>query len=158
LKETIISLRTLSKRFISRGAIHVRYVHGKTVTVEVIRNGRTKSIQVEVGTLEEEKETPRVAEAEPNLGMTLKELTPELAGNVGLSETSGLVVVQVESNSPAAEAGMKPGDIILEVDQVPMKDLEQFIEKTKNYKAGDTILFLTKRRGATLYLTLKTRE
>jgi hypothetical protein len=39
-----------------------------------------------------------------------------------------------------------------------MKDLEQFIEKTKNYKAGDTILFLTKRRGATLYLTLKTRE
>jgi S1-C subfamily serine protease len=90
--------------------------------------------------------------------MTLKELTPELAGNLGLSETSGLVVVQVESNSPAAEAGMRPGDIILEVDQVPMKDLEQFIEKTKNYKAGDTILFLTKRRGATLYLTLKTRE
>ena len=131
---------------------------GKTVTVEVIRKGRTKSIQVEVGTLEEEKETPQVAEAEPNLGMTLKELTPELAGNLGLSETSGLVVVQVESNSPAAEAGMRPGDIILEVDQVTMKDLEQFIEKIKNYKAGDTILFLTKRRGATLYLTLKTRE
>ena len=108
-------------------------------------------------TLEGEKETPEVAEAEPNLGMTLKELTPELAGNLGLSETSGLVVVQVESSSPAAEAGIRPGDIILELDQVPMKNLEQFIEKIKDYKAGDTILLLTKRRSATLYLTLKIR-
>jgi serine protease Do len=128
---------------------------GKTVTVEVIRKGRTKSIQVEIGTLEEEKEPPKVAEASPDLGITLKELTPELARNFDLSETSGLVVVQVERNSPAAAVGMRPGDIILEIDQEPMKDLEQFIDKIKNYKVGDTILFLTKRRGTTLYITLK---
>jgi serine protease Do len=128
---------------------------GKTVTVEVIRKGRTKSIQVEIGTLEEEKEPPKVAEASPDLGITLKELTPELARNFGLSETSGLVVVQVERNSPAAVVGMRPGDIILEIDQEPVKDLEQFIDKIKNYKVGDTILFLTKRRGVTLYMTLK---
>ncbi len=128
---------------------------GKNVTVEVIRKGRTKRIQVEIGTLEEEKEPPKVAEASPDLGITLKELTPELALNLGLSETSGLVVVQVERNSPAAVVGMRPGDIILEIDQEPMKDLEQFIDKIKNYKVGDTILFLTKRRGVTLYMTLK---
>ncbi len=128
---------------------------GKTVTVEVIRKGRTKSIQVEIGTLEEEKEPAKVAEASPDLGITLKELTPELARNFDLSETSGLVVVQVERNSPAAAVGMRPGDIILEIDQEPMKDLEQFIDKIKNYKVGDTILFLTKRRGTTLYMTLK---
>jgi len=128
---------------------------GKNVTVEVIRKGRTKSIQVEIGALEEEKEPPKVAEASPGLGVTLKELTPELARNFGLSETSGLVVVQVERNSPAAVVGMRPGDIILEIDQEPMKDLEQFIDKIKNYKVGDTILFLTKRRGVTLYMTLK---
>jgi serine protease Do len=128
---------------------------GKNVKVEVIRKGRTKSIQVEIGALEEEKEPPKVAEASPGLGVTLKELTPELARNFGLSETSGLVVVQVERNSPAAVVGMRPGDIILEIDQEPMKDLEQFIDKIKNYKVGDTILFLTKRRGVTLYMTLK---
>jgi serine protease Do len=128
---------------------------GKNVTVEVIRKGRTKSIQVEIGTLEEEKEPAKVAEASPDLGITLKELTPELARNFDISETSGLVVVQVERNSPAAVVGMRPGDIILEIDQEPMKDLEQFMDKIKNYKVGDTILFLTKRRGATLYITLK---
>jgi serine protease Do len=128
---------------------------GKTVTVEVIRKGRTKSIQVEIGTLEEEKEPTKVAEASPDLGITLKELTPELARNFDLSETSGLVVVQVARNSPAAAVGMRPGDIILEIDQEPMKGLEHFIDKIKNYKVGDTILFLTKRRGATLYITLK---
>jgi serine protease Do len=131
---------------------------GKKVTVEIIRKGKKKSLQVKTGELKEEDESPVVSEASPNLGLMVKEVTPELAKNFGLSETMGLVVVQVESNSPAGEAGMKPGDIILEVDQVSMKDLAQFNRKIEQYKAGDTILFLLNRSGTTLYLTIKVRE
>jgi S1-C subfamily serine protease len=78
-----------------------------------------------------------------------------MARQLGLSETSGPVVVEVESGSPAERAGLREGDLILEVDQVPMKALGQFYEKIETYKAGDTILFLVKRQGNTLYLTLK---
>ena len=131
---------------------------GKKVTVEIIRKGKKKSLEVKTGELKEEDESPVVSEASPSLGLMVKEVTPELARNFGLSETSGLVVVQVESNSPAGEAGMRPGDIILEVDQVSMKDLEQFNRKIEKYKAGDTILFLLNRSGTTLYLTIKVRE
>ncbi|NIR17892.1 MAG: hypothetical protein GWN86_29920, partial [Desulfobacterales bacterium] len=46
---------------------------------ELIRKGQKKALQVEVGELKEEGEPPAVAEAEPNLGLTLKEITPELA-------------------------------------------------------------------------------
>jgi S1-C subfamily serine protease len=53
---------------------------------------------------------------------------------------------------------MKQGDIILELDQDPVKNLEQFNKKLLGYKDGDTILFLVKRRGATIYLTLKILE
>jgi len=56
---------------------------------------------------------------------------------------------------PAAEAGVQPGDIILEVDQEPVKDIEQYDRKVQDYKPGDTVLFLIKRQGATLFLTLK---
>jgi serine protease Do len=131
---------------------------GKWVTVEVIRKGKKKALQAEVGELKEEGEPPAVAEAKPNLGLTLKEITPELARNFRLSETSGLVVAQVEANSPAAEAGVAPGDIIIEVDQAPVRTLGEFNKKISSYGAGDTILLLINRRGSTLYITLKIRE
>lgn len=131
---------------------------GKVVTVEVIRKGQKNALQVEVGELKEEGEPPAVAEAEPNLGLTLKEITPELARNFRLSETTGLVVVQVEANSPAAEAGVAPGDIILEVDQASVRTLGEFNKKVSSYGAGDTVLLLINRRGSTLYITLKIWE
>jgi len=131
---------------------------GKTVTVEVIRKGQRKSIQVEIGEQEEEERPQPASEARPNLGLSVREITPELARNFGLSETSGVVIVEVQPNSPAQEAGLAPGDLILEIDQVEVKDLEQFNKMTEDYKAGDTILFLIKRRGSTLFLTLTVPE
>ena len=128
---------------------------GKNVTVELVRKGRKRSLQVNVGELKEEGESQAVSKAEPNLGLTVKEITPELARNLGLSETSGLIVVQVENNTAAAKAGLRPGDIIIEIDQVPIKDLEEFHSKIQDYKKGDTVLFLVKRRGSTTYLTLR---
>jgi len=72
--------------------------------------------------------------------MKVEEVTPQLAKEFGLSETTGILIVQIDSNSPAAEAGLKPGDIILEIDQTPAKTLADFLERTKRYKKGDTIL------------------
>jgi len=131
---------------------------GKNVTVEVIRKGRKKAFQIKVAELEEERKPREIDEPETELGMFVEELTPQLARNFGLSEKSGLVVVRVEDNSPAEEAGLRPGDLIMEVDQITVKDLEEFYKKIQDYKEGDTILFLVKRDDMTLYLTLKIEE
>ena len=131
---------------------------GKTVPLEIIRKGKKERFQAQIEELKEEREAEVVSEVRPNLGLTVREITPELARNFGLSETSGIVVVQVQNNTPAQEAGLAPGDIILEMDQVPVKDLEQFNQMIGAYKAGDTILFLINRRGSTVYLTLKVVE
>jgi len=131
---------------------------GKTVKVEVIRQGKKRDLQVKIEQLKEEKESQINSQAEPNLGMTVKEITPELARHLGLSDTSGLVVIQVGNNTAAADAGLRPGDIILEMDQVLLKGLEEFHSRIREYKKGDTVLFLVKRKSATLYLTLKVRE
>ncbi|MBW1766836.1 MAG: PDZ domain-containing protein, partial [Deltaproteobacteria bacterium] len=87
-----------------------------------------------------------------------KEITPELARHLGLTEKRGLVVVQVEKNSPAEEAGMRQGDIIMEIDQKPVKNIDEYSMQIRQYKKGDTILFLIKRGGSALYLTLKIWE
>lgn len=131
---------------------------GKVVEIEVIRDGRTKVFEVKIGRMEGEQVAAATAEPRPHLGMAVEELTPQLARQFGLKEKSGLVVVDVESGSAAEDAGIQPGDLILEIDQKPVKDLESFNKRMSKYKKGDVILLLVKRRGSTLFLTLKVWE
>ena len=128
---------------------------GKTVSVQLIRKKEKKNVQVTVGELKPPvEETQPGTEPEHGLGMTLEEITPELAKQYDLPESSGLIIVKVEGNSPAAEADLRDGDIILEVDQTPVKRLATFISIIRRYKKGDTVLFLINREGATLFVTL----
>jgi serine protease Do len=133
---------------------------GKVVSVEVMRKGEKKNFQVKIGELQEAREPRRMGEAKPGLelGMHVEALTPEIARSLGMSETNGVVVVEVAAGGPAAESGIQPGDIILEVDQESVKNLEQFNRKIQDFRPGDTILLLIKRKGATLFLTLKAEE
>jgi len=127
---------------------------GKTVFVEVIRNQEKIRPEVRVGEYKIEEEYQKVSKAQPSFGMTLQEITPELAEQYDLAETSGLIIINVDSNSLAAGADLRSGDIILEVDQIPVKTLTAFNRKIQPYKKGDTILFLIDREGSTLFLTL----
>ncbi|MBW1763566.1 MAG: DegQ family serine endoprotease [Deltaproteobacteria bacterium] len=131
---------------------------GKDVEVVVIRNGKRKTIDVELGELEEETEIIARTEQQLDLGLEVEELTPSLARSLGIKDTEGVVVLRVESGSVASEAGMRQGDIILEIDQESIKDISWFRKKIGSYKDGDTILFLIKRQGVTTYLTLDVTE
>lgn len=131
---------------------------GKTVPVVVMRKGQKETIQVELGEMTDDKGEPVVSKAGPDIGLAVEEITPELARSHGLSESEGLIIVQVRGDSPAAAAGLRRGDVILEMDQERVDDLENFNKRLESYRAGDTILFLIKRQGATMYLTLEVRE
>jgi serine protease Do len=78
-----------------------------------------------------------------------------LAEKYNLIEKSGIMVLRVVPGSPAADAGLRPKDIIIEVDQEPVANLETFMEKIRTYQKGDTILLLVSRDGATHYLTME---
>lgn len=131
---------------------------GETVTVEVMRDGQRKNLQVKTEELKEESEAAPPSEARPHLGMEVQDITPEMAKNYGLSRTSGVIVVRVENGSPAAEAGLAPGDIIVEIDQKPVKDVQTLNHLLAGAKAGDTILFLIDRGGATIFVTLSVKK
>lgn len=127
---------------------------GKVVTVVVIRKRQKMTFQLETGELEgAEYVVP--SESSPNLGMVLQQLTPELTQKFDLPQKSGLLVLQVDNNSAAGEAGLLPGDIIIEVDQTPVADLDEFNRIVEGLTGGDTVLFLVDRGGTTIYITLR---
>ncbi|MBN1907451.1 MAG: DegQ family serine endoprotease [Deltaproteobacteria bacterium] len=129
---------------------------GTEAEVVVIRKGERKTFSVKLG---ERPPSDETAFEEPSssvkLGMSLEELTPEKAMRYGLSEREGLLVVDVEFNSPAAEAGLQQGDIILEVDRMKVTSEKDFEARIKNYKPGEKVLLLLKRGRAATYITLR---
>ncbi len=132
----------------------------KVVPVEIMRKGQKQTVQVKIGELKAEKQAGEGSEGQQGsttLGLHAENLTPEIANAFGLSDTSGVVVVEVAADGPAADAGIQPGDIILEVDQEAVKDINQFNRKVTMHKKGDTILMLINRKGVTLFMTLNNR-
>jgi serine protease Do len=128
---------------------------GKTVEVEIMRGNQRLNLQVKTEELKEEAEEEASANGPgPYLGIEVQEITPEMAKNYDLSRTSGVIVVQVENGSPADEAGLAPGDILVEIDKKPVKNLEILNNLLTGVKAGDTLLLLIDRNGTTIFVTL----
>jgi serine protease Do len=130
---------------------------GSEAKVDIVRNGKPMSVTVTLGRLTDEEEGAPV-ETRLELGMSLETLTSDKAAAMGLSGTEGVIVSQVAPGSPAAEAGIRLGDVIVEVDKNPVGNVEDFEAAVAKFNPGDTMLLLVKRRGATLFLTLKIPE
>jgi serine protease Do len=131
---------------------------GEKVPVDIIRDGRKMTFHVKLGELPDDEEISTdidTGQGALDLGMSLQELTPNLARQYGLKDSAGLLVVSVDVNSSAYEAGLQRGDIILEIDQEEVSSLAEFNRKIAKYGTGDTILFYVKRQNSALYLTLE---
>lgn len=89
-------------------------------------------------------------------GLTARELTPELAARFGLGEKeAGVVVVRIDRGSRAYEAGIRQGDIILQVNQRDVTTLEEYKKAAAKVKANDRALMLIRRKGEDLFVTIK---
>jgi serine protease Do len=86
--------------------------------------------------------------------MTVQNLTPEVARGLGLKKETGVVVSNVVPESPAAKAGIRPGDVIRQVNQKPVKDVEDFTGKIEKAKEQETILLLIQRGENTLFAAI----
>jgi serine protease Do len=125
------------------------------VKVDVIRDGKQKTMTVAIGTMPQE-EAGQVLETTMDWGLTVQDITPELARQLGLNPgEKGVVISGVEPGSPAAEAGLRRRDVIKEVHRHSIQNLDDYnraIEKAKEDKA---LLFLVKRGRGTLYVVLE---
>jgi len=130
---------------------------GKGVKVKVVREGKELVLSVTIGELKEEEELASVEKRE-NLGLTVQKVTPQIAESLGLDQAEGVVVTSVEPASPGDEAGLRRGDVIIEVNRNRIRDLRDFRNEVASIKKGKGLLLLVRRGKTTLFLALKSRE
>jgi serine protease Do len=143
---------------------------GKSVAVELLRKGETKSFSVTVGQLPEDEEGEEVSqsnakpapEPEPDslLGLTLAPLTDEVRQRYGIGKSiEGVVVVEVKPNSPAAQKDVKPGDVIVEVTQEKVKqpqDVKMRLLAVKKSGRRSVLLLLSDAKGELRFVAVPT--
>ena len=130
------------------------------VPVEVVRNGKHMTLDVTIG----ERKEPQVASAKAetpggNWGMQVGDITPEIAQQFHLEGTKGVVIQKVAPDSPSAEAGLQPGDVVMEVNHDKVGTVTDFVAKAKEAQTNKKpALLLVQRGGATLYTVIKPSE
>ncbi len=87
--------------------------------------------------------------------MTVQELTPEIARSLGVSESKGVVVTNVEEGSPADEAGLRRGDVLVEGNQKKIENLRDYRAALGRAAGGDSLLLLVRRGDSVLYVAMK---
>ncbi|MBW2096447.1 MAG: PDZ domain-containing protein [Deltaproteobacteria bacterium] len=128
------------------------------VSIEIIRDGKEKSLQVQIGTMPQSQEALSPEKASV-WGLTVQEITPDLARHLNLNpDEEGVVISGVKPGSPAAEAGLRPGDIIKEVDRREIKDLGDYNRAIQQSTKSGGVLLLIKRGEGTLFVVLKQAE
>jgi serine protease Do len=129
---------------------------GKDVAIKVIRDGKVMTLGAKIVQLDDAASTkPAKAEAKTGLGIAVQPLTPSLAKELGVKAEQGVVVAEVTEGSPAAAAGLRPHDVIVEADHQKVAtaaDLTKSVERKKG--KGTPVLLLVNRNGNSLYVAV----
>ncbi len=135
----------------------------KRVTLELMRDGKPVSLGVDLGEVPDDatqasggpNSTPQATSGGALDGVTLEELTPEHRRTLGLNAEiqRGVVITDLEPRSPAAKSGLRPGDVVLELNRAPVDSLAKF--KEQYAKASGDVLLLVHRRGASVFLVVR---
>ncbi len=132
---------------------------GTDVDMKLIRKSEEKVVRLKLAELKEEQVTAAGGGSlEENLGMTVQELTPEIARSLGLSDTKGVVVSNVDEDSLADEAGIRRGDVILEVNQKKVDNLRDYRAALGRMGSAESVLFLIRRGNNVLYAAVKMKK
>jgi len=134
----------------------------KSVKVTVWRKRKEEAVDVKVGELEESDQVAAVDASKPStatpddtpsvktLGLSLSSITPDLRTKFSLAEdAAGVVVVDVQNNTPGSEKQLKAGDVIVEVAQEEVKSPSQVVDKIEEAKKAGrkSVLMLIDRGG-----------
>ena len=130
---------------------------GKRYKVDIIRDGRRKSIYVKLGELPNE---PQMAfmetEKSSTLGITVQDLNNSLRKHYNLSpDDDGVVVTEMDKNSEAFRSGIREGDIIIRVGTNNVRDSNDFKDLIRTSSRQNTVLLLVKREDVSRFYALE---
>jgi serine protease Do len=137
---------------------------GTTATLQVLRDGRTMNVPVKLAErpLREQRQERRAAEQPssqrgPSIGLSVREIDADVMARANLPPSiEGVVVSRVEPLSPAFDAEIERGHVLLEINRQPVRSIEDFRRLTSRAATGDVLtLYLYKPESGRALHTVK---
>jgi serine protease Do len=129
-----------------------------TVTLKVLRDGETEDVRVTLGEYPSKEERASIQNGDSDntlQGVSVENLTPETAQELKLpANTKGVVVNQVNPASRAADAGLKPGDVIQQVNHQSVASVNEYNHAVGASKKDEPVLLLVDRNGNSMFLAV----
>jgi serine protease Do len=134
----------------------------KRVSVRVLRNGHPRDLAVTLAERPPEDQIAKASATPPSssdwLGIQVSALGSDEVGEFHLREKTGVVITDVTEGSGADDAGLRPGDVIKEVNDTPVKDMVEYthaVEAARHKNAAKPVVFLIKRGDATQFVAVE---
>ncbi len=132
---------------------------GKKIPIEVIRDNKVLSLNVSLKSREsDEEKTEETSTIKTiDLGIRVDELNSDLARRMNVQAENGVLITQVKNNSLAAEANLRPGDVILEVNKqkiMSVKDYQDIIKQAEKDQVKILLLYVQSANGSFQYVTV----
>jgi len=129
---------------------------GKAIDLGILRNGKEQTINVTVGEFHGDNEVAENTGTDSSrggrLGVAVAPLTPDMRAQMNIpANVNGAAIESVRPASPADDAGLAPGDVILEVNRHPVRDPDSFVSQVHAAPAGKDILLLVWSKGGASY-------
>jgi serine protease Do len=152
------------QKVVNGGALQVRVSEmepGAQIALGILRNGKPMTINATLGQFHGNNNEVATSDDEGSpqsgkLGLAVSDLTPQDRQQLNVPETvHGVLVQNVRQASPADDAGLQPGDIILEVDRKPASSASEFANEVHQSPAGKDLLLLVWSKGNASYRTIR---
>jgi serine protease Do len=134
-----------------------------TVTLTIVRDGKEKKIDVRLGELPSKgvqvAQTESVGKSNVLDGITIGDIDPAARRQFNLPEgISGVVVIQIDPQSVGAEAGLRVGDVIQEMNRKELTDAAQAINLSNEIEKDETVLLRVVTKGQSRFVVLKPKH
>ena len=132
---------------------------GTSVSLTILRNGVQKTFSVNTGTLPEDfvRSGGSTEEATDRLGLSVQELTGELASQMGYTAGEGVLVTNVDPSALAASNGIESGDLITSVNRKPVKTVEDFNKAMAGFGKSKSVLLRIKNEKGTRFVVVSAK-
>ena len=122
---------------------------GNNMRINLLRDGREETVKVKLAKRPDQEPTlARGENRSDDLGLRVRDIDPEIAEQLGVSsDQNGVVVVQIDPESKSAQAGVRRGDIIIEINREPIENIKDYRAQVKEIDKGNTVQMLLRRGG-----------
>ena len=136
---------------------------GQRIPLTIFRNGNIRTIYVTLTAREDPRTADPIEEKTPtlDLGMRLDTLNSEAASRLNIRAETGLAIVQVIPNSPAAKVGIRSGDVLIALDRTDLKtiqDYEKVIEKAEKESLTTLLAYIVSRDGIYRFIPINVEK